>query len=169
MDIGTVVRLSDWEWDMVRAASDRRQKSNIEAGSTSTRQDASQTDEDIHLVGCASELAFCRGFNVYCDLVGEARKAKDDDGDAVVRGLTVDVKSTRRKAGRLIVPSWKNPVDLYALMVGDGRDWMFKGLMTGARLIVPDRKQVLVEGGNECYVADQSELVNFEEYVLCLK
>jgi hypothetical protein len=169
MDIGTKVRLSDWEWDMARSASDRRQKSNLEAGSADTRKDESRSDEDIHLVGCASEIAFCRGFNVYCDLVQGARLSKDDDGDAVVRGLLVDVKSTHHRNGRLVVPSWKSPVGLYALMVGEARDWMFKGFMTGARLIVPERKKVLVEGGNECYVAGQEELVNFEEYVLCPK
>jgi len=163
------VSLSDWEWDTAKAAAHRRQQSNVEAGSTETRKDGSRTDEDIHLAGCASELAFCRGFNVYCDLVQGARMSKDDDGDAVVRGMLVDVKSTHHRKGRLVVPSWKSPVDLYALMVGSEREWMFRGFMTGARLIVPERKQVLVEGGNECYVAGQEELVNFEEYVLCPK
>jgi len=164
MEIGSRIELSDWEWDMARAAGDRRGSSNREAGISSAKVDEGRTDLEINVAGCASEIAFCRGFNVYCDLVQEARKSMDDDGDAVVRGMTVDVKSTHHRMGKLIVSSWKNPVDLYALMVGQDRNWEFRGVISGGSLVVPERLKELVPGGAKSYQASQSELKAMEEY-----
>lgn len=164
MEIGSRVELSDWEWDMARAAGDRRNQSNRDAGISSAKVDAGRTDIEINIAGCASEIAFCRGFNVYCDLVGEARRSADDDGDAVVRGMTVDVKSTHHKLGKLIVSSWKNPVDLYALMVGHERRWEFRGCISSGSLIIPQRIGSLGIGGPDCYQVRQGELKPLEEY-----
>ena len=164
MEIGSRIELSDWEWDVAKAAGSRRYKSNVDAGIPSIKVDEGRTDLEINVAGCASEIAFCRGFNVYCDLVQEARRSMDDDGDAVVRGMTIDVKSTHHKMGKLIVSSWKNPVDLYALMVGYERNWEFKGVIGGGAMIVPERLKELVPGGAKCYQARQSELKPLEEY-----
>ena len=103
--------------------------------------------------GFAAELAFCKLFNVYRDfgmqytgydvVIGDERK-------------TVDIKQTNYNDGKLIVDVDANPCDLYALMVGQGRTFCFRGGISGRLLFSALNIETL--NGKRYYAAAQSRL-----------
>ena len=78
-----------------------------------------QSNEETDLEGFGAELAYCKLMNLFPDL-------ETGDGlpnfDCVSRlGVTIDVKTTKRKSGHLLATLKKknNPPDKYVLIIGE--------------------------------------------------
>ena len=86
--------------------------------------------------------------------------------DFLAHGMTVDVKTTRHKNGRLLVSSTKkiSECDTYVLVVGSMPRYEIIGWAYAPEII---NKEHLGELGNgPVYMMDQSELHNFPENLL---
>jgi hypothetical protein len=157
-NIGTRVELTPAEHAVARriaiARHDQNRKSHVPNARISD-----QSDHELDLNGFAAELAFCKLFNTYPDFTIEPRSAAkgDDTGDTTLGSLSVDVKATPYRNGRLIATRWKQDgADLYALMVGECPRFEFRGFITKEALLREDRLKSL--GHGLTYLAEQSEL-----------
>ena len=149
------IELNKCECDIARALA--RRKQSVLAQGTAWREKngpQGQTFNDVE--GFASELAFCRLFNLYPDL--DALNQKPPSHDVLLHdGRTVDVKCTAYENGRLIVGAKKSlTVDLFALMIGTMPSYRFAGFATGFDLMHPDR--LTDYGHGPIYAMEQNEL-----------
>ena len=163
--IGDTHTLSATEQRIAIWLSKMRYQAARNAGVTDKKV-GNQSNEDTDLEGIASEMAFCRMFNLYPDLSVGARSASqgDENGDARLHcGSVVDVKTTKYSSGRLIAAKWKganNNIDYYALMVGEFPTYTFRGFMDSSELMKQDRLGKLPGQINECHMAKQYELTD---------
>ena len=118
----------------------------------------------MELLGIGGEHAFCSLFDVEPDTSSYLRSSEfeTDTNDAILPcGLTVDVKSTKYKMGRLQAALRKSPTgDLYALMTGTFPTFTFRGFMPQKELIKESRIGDL--GHGQLYLAEQDELKELE-------
>lgn len=107
------VHLSEAEVLLAGFLATMRQSINRQAGITNQKagpQDPITTEQ----VGLYGELAFAKWANVYPDLTTHIRTGS---ADAVYKGWTVDVKSTRNLHGDLYVDARREKLaDLYVLV-----------------------------------------------------
>jgi hypothetical protein len=139
----------------------------------------SERERFIEQNGIAGELAFGKLFNLFptSQISVAARKVKDDDGDFILDGLTVDVKTTEYATGKLTLASWKNNetffdrVQAMSLMTGDIRDvdnrrdanlpraqYVWHGFMSSRDLCTGQRFKCLPGRDKREYIALQDEL-----------
>ena len=165
--LGTGYTLSSFERQTAIDAAYRRREANVEAQMDQEPVDLSRHRNEVELDGVSAEIAFCHLFNVYADLVGEARRARDDDGDCQLGTFRVDVKG-RPEYGEdnwLLVSKWKSMDRLYALMTGTHPTWTFRGFMLGYDLF--SRTPIEVSPGKPAmYKAAQAELYPWSVVVL---
>jgi hypothetical protein len=149
------IELNKCECDIARALA-RRKQSLLAKGMTWPKKAGPQSETFNNVEGFASELAFCRLFNLYPDL--DAFNENPPSYDVVLHdGRTVDVKCTVYENGRLIVAASKNlTVDLFALMIGKMPAYRFAGFATGFDLMHPDR--LTDYGHGAIYAMEQNEL-----------
>lgn len=130
--LGTEVTLTDSEIKIVTWIGNARnfyqQQKNVQ-----NLKRSDQSDAEIHILGAAGELAFCKLHNVFLDMM--VRKPQDDwirDHDVIFRDKKVDVKTTPKTTGDLLVPPFKRDkdVDAFSLMVGTLPTFIFKGFST---------------------------------------
>tara|TARA_R110002020_G_C15949472_1_gene745481 strand:+ start:129 stop:665 length:537 start_codon:yes stop_codon:yes gene_type:complete len=77
-------------------------------------------------------------------------------------GLSVTIRVTRKKTNRLVVEPHKKQVgDLYALMIGDGDTYEFRGFKKQKELL--QDKYLKNIGWGLLYAADQCELVDLKD------
>jgi len=86
--------------------------------------------------GFMAEYAFSKQFNLHMDIIGNLEK---DSFDFISKdGATIDIKSTDRKDGNLVVPKLMH--DVYVLAIVDGSTVDFIGYAT---------KQMIEEAGKK--------------------
>lgn len=140
IEIGTQVELTETEIRLSKHIAKSRSSGNRSEGVTNAKM-GKISDEKMDLEGAASEIAFCKLFNIFPDLTISTRSSKagtDSGGDCTLaNGLTVDVKTTTRERGRLLAPKWKKAgsVHLYALLVGSCPTYTFKGFIQDSDLL----------------------------------
>ena len=126
---------------------------------------ASVLDPDIE--GVMSELALCKYFGVYPELVFEigVRSVNNgtDRGDIVFDSLCIDVKSTKHNNGRLFSMKEHEAVDLYVLLIGKRGDYRVAGCMYASELYTKERWGYHGVFKKPCYAAEQHELIPFEK------
>lgn len=113
--------------------------------------------------GVLSELAFCKLVNSYPNEVfsiGHRSASKgEDDGDATVNGLCIDVKATKHQKGQL-VSFRKNPaIDLIVLMIGENGYYRLAGGIWSQDMYQSSRWGVPEKMRQPCYSARQEELL----------
>ena len=115
---------------------------------------------EIDFDGCLSEYAFCKWHNVHYDIsFGDDTAGKPD---CVYKNLTIDIKSTRYKTGRLVVKLKPQPVDMYILaIVENDYTIRFAGYSRTEDLLKPENIRNL--GTGDSYVLDQDQLLKFKE------
>ncbi len=161
--IGTEIILNPIEMGVAKFIAKHRDEMNRKNGLKSANISV-QSDLEIHINGCGAEFAFCKLFNTYPDFDVYSRKTEDDQGDAILFGKKVDVKTTKLENGNLIAPQWKNnskEIELYALMIGELPIYIFKGFMTKKEFIKEGRIRPL-RNDEPTYFAGVNELVEFE-------
>lgn len=112
--------LTESEQLIARFVAKQRSTNNRFAGTVNMRK-SEMSDYEIDLQGFAGELAFCRLANVFPDLTVHNRSASkgEDQGDCVLNGQRIDVKTSKKAEAALWVPLRKlGTADAYALMVG---------------------------------------------------
>ena len=135
--IGTTITLNDAEQRLAKYVA-RARTDNARSVNLAHTKIGPQSQYETDLEGMGAEIAFCRLMNVYPSLDVVDNPAADPQGDCVVLGRTVDVKTTRHKNGRLLAVLWKEKKDLYALMTGTFPTYEFRGLADGDDLLSAD-------------------------------
>jgi hypothetical protein len=125
------------------------------------KQVGKQSPIEIDRDGVLSEMAFGKAFNLYPDLaVKQTRSGVDLVGK---NGKRIDVKSTRYKAGRLIIHIDKplDEVDIYALAIVDGDNVDLVGYIKTEDAM---RKENIKDlGYGDVYVIEQDALIKFKD------
>lgn len=158
---GTQVTLNTGEQEVCKLIAKLKFNSNRANGIRNSRR-GPQSDFETDLEGIAAELAFCKLTNKMPDFSLEPRssqKKEDENGDVVINGLKIDIKTTKYKTGRLAVVPWKKAnVDYYVLMVGTFPSYEYKGAFKKTELFQEQRAGDL--GYGKTYIAQQSELID---------
>jgi hypothetical protein len=123
-------------------------------------QASAQTDLD----GIAGEFAFCKAVNVWPDMTIGARRGGHD---AILNGLTVDVKTTRVESGHLLATLGKASTasDIYVLVVGTIPSFRIAGWATAHRLLRAENVKDFGHGRG--YALGQRDLRPFEQLRNC--
>lgn len=115
-----------------------------------------QSGDETDKTGVGGELAFAKLFHVFPDLSIKPRRGTPD---CTRRGVTIDVKATKYRTGRLLaVPSklQHSGTDLYALMIEKWPAFEFVGWATAGELLTPEHLTDL--GHGPTYAMEQHEL-----------
>ena len=164
----TLVSLNQEEKDFCSLLALKRynqaRNNNIENTIVKYSNDFLEADRE----GIFAEMAFCKLVGVYPEFVFTIAvmsvKSGNDFGDVLYQGKSIDVKSTRHEHGKLISHGINPHVDYYSLMVGNNGDYRLAGLMKADKLCTKERYGLHNVFKRECYKADQSELMNWEEF-----
>tara|TARA_B100000287_G_scaffold434334_1_gene498493 strand:+ start:900 stop:1382 length:483 start_codon:yes stop_codon:yes gene_type:complete len=113
---------------------------------------------ETEVEGVGGELAFAKMCNLYPDFSVVPGKY-----DFVAHGMTVDVKTTKHKNGRLLVSSTKkiSDCDSYVLVVGSMPRYEIIGWAYAPEIINEEHLGTL--GNGPVYMMDQSELHSFPD------
>lgn len=111
--------------------------------------------------GVTGEFAFCKLRNIFFD---PTQYTRSGGVDCVLEGKRIDVKTTRRDNGRLVVTTKKNPeIDVFVLAIFDqeNRTVRFPGYAMASDLYQP--KNLTDLGRGQTYVLTQQELRPWRE------
>ena len=113
---------------------------------------------ETEVEGVGGELAFAKMCNLYPDFSVVPGKY-----DFIAHGMTVDVKTTKHKNGRLLVSSTKkiSDCDSYVLVVGSMPRYEMIGWAYAPEIINEEHLGEL--GNGPVYMMDQSELHSFPD------
>ena len=129
-------------------------------GRATDKQKGDQDPAEIEADGVLAEMAFGKYFGYYPDFTTHPRRGGPD----FIRrdGKKVDVKSTRRPHGSLVIilDKDKDEIDWYVLAIVDRDDVHLIGYTTAADAMVEDNIRDL--GWGKTYFVDQQDLVQFE-------
>jgi len=158
--------LTESEQLIAKFVAEQRTANNRNAGTTNMRK-SEMSDFEIDLQGFGGELAFCRMANVFPDLTVHNRSAfkGDDQGDCVLNGQRIDVKTSKKADAALWVPVRKiGTADAYALMVGTFPTFRLVGMAD-----VETVKECKVWG--DAYVVNQNQLISLAIFQVdqCMK
>lgn len=156
---GMVVVLNEAEQRLARYLAAKRNQVCEDRG-VENRRVGPQSDMESHLEGVGAELAYCKLMNVYPDTDTDLWP----DSDAITRyGDSVDVKTTRRPNGRLVMPLFKanKQSDLYALMVGTFPKYQLVGILRAEEVFRQENVHDL--GHGPCYAIGQEDLRPVED------
>jgi len=134
---------------------------NARHNNVTDKQVSKQSPIEIDRDGVLSEMAFGKAFNLYPDLaVKSTRSGVDLVGK---NGNRIDVKSTRYKAGRLIIHIDKplDEVDIYALAIVDGDNVDLVGYIKATDAMKKENIKDL--GYGDVYVIEQNALIKFKD------
>ena len=117
-----------------------------------------ETSVNIDVQGFLAEYAFAKHFNTFPDF---DLRPRSGSYDAFYKGYRYDIKSTRRKNGRLITTTKINPdVDIYILAIVDDTEVDFIGYAFKDELI---RAENIIDlGYGDTYVLERNKLHNFK-------
>lgn len=151
------------EKEVAKYLASQRKKANRKANPHDAVKEFGLEPNYIEQEGVMSELAFCKMFNVYPEQVLQigyrSAVAGDDDGDAVINNICIDVKTTKHKDGQLVCFR-KNPaIDLIVMLVGEYGNYELVGGIFPEDMYVNWRWGVPKKMRQPCYSAVQEELL----------
>ena len=96
--------LTESEQLIAKFVAEKRTANNRAAGTGNNRR-SDMSDFEVDLQGFAGELAFCKLANVFPDFTVHNRSAAkgQDNGDCILDGLRIDVKTAKNPASGLWV------------------------------------------------------------------
>lgn len=151
--------LTESEQLIAKFVAEQRTANNRNAGTVNMRK-SKMSDFEADLQGFGGELAFCRLANVFPDLTVHNRSASkgEDQGDCILNGQRIDVKTAEKPYSALWVPLRKiGTADAYALMTGKFPTFRLVGMadvetVKGCKVI------------NNAHVVDQDKLLNLASW-----
>lgn len=154
--------LSTEEMRIAKTFGAERQRRNDAASVRDGRRHDAMTSVDVHVMGLAGEIAFCKLTNVYPDFTTEPRRGTPD---CQYFGQTVDIKTSKSPNANLVVPvrSRALATNWYALMVvaWPSHCFRFCGLAHVVDIERPDRLTDLGKG--PVYLVPRGELLTADE------
>lgn len=126
----------------------------------------------IDCEGAMGELALSKLLGVYpteiFEIYHRSSSRGEDPGDLTFNNLTIDVKTTVHKNGRL-VSMRKNPaINIFVLMTGQDGEYELVGGMWSADLYLPSRYGMPPNFKRQCYSATQDELMTADQTLQAL-
>jgi hypothetical protein len=143
------------EQEIVRGIALARHKNNIDRGSRDFKMGGGD-DLLINIEGTGGEFAFCKLQNIYPDMTIN----HPIPFDCYIKGHGfIDVKSTKKTNGMLLVGIWKSRSipDYYALMVGEFPTYEFKGFFPGEEVF--NDENLVNLGHGETYGISHDRLI----------
>lgn len=156
---GTTVTLTIDEQIHADFVGKKRQENNEQKNTYNQRVNTDRDDEELNVQGSRGEFAFCKLFNLFPDMNINTRTMKEDNGDALLDGKVVDVKTGKRDWGGLLIPLKhrnKTSIYAYALMTGEDDTYTFRGFYLGKDAY--DDKFIKNLGYGDTFVIPQKEL-----------
>lgn len=169
MKINSVHILEPLEQQIVELTAKARQD-NKELTGVNGKGTAANDNKHLYrnVIGFGAEFVFCKYYNLHCDYsIGNTSKIKGTDNyDAVINGLTIDVKVTE-KALPLMTPEYsKSDVDGFAFFHCTYPEYIFKGFATNDLLFQEKNlRQIKVKS----YVLEIEDLLNDTEFLFLTK
>lgn len=158
------VELTEEEIFIAKYIADQRFLENRKAGVKNTASKVfagSEADQQ----GMLGEMALCKHFNLYPDLSIQPRVGGYDM--VLPTGITLDVKATKYKTGKLISPPWKKEKEdsqVYVLaLLYDAPKVHIVGWATKDKLFQEQNLKVIRHGHHPCYVLERKELEPMEK------
>jgi len=108
--------------------------------------------------GFGAEFVFCREYNLHPDFsIGNTSKQKGTDKfDAILNGITIDVKSSNKNHPLMIPKYLKSNVDIYAYFLCKYPEYKFMGYATNEMIF---KEENLKETIVLAYVLEQNKLL----------
>jgi hypothetical protein len=172
MNINDYFILSDIEKDIINLIAEKRQlnkeKSNLDGKGQANNKKGIRNNK----LGFAGEFLFCKGFNLFPDFtINNTSKIKEtDNGDAILKGFTVDVKTSQNEK-YLMTPSYsKSNIDLFAKFYMDKKGkFTFQGFATN-QMLFNKNNFIFKKNVNyltvDSYVLETNKLLNFNQIIL---
>jgi len=172
MNINDYFILSDIEKDIINLIAKKRQlnkeKSNLDGKGQANNKKGIRNNK----LGFAGEFLFCKGFNLFPDFtINNTSKIKEtDNGDAILKGFTVDVKTSQNEK-YLMTPSYlKSNIDLFAKFYMDKKGkFTFQGFATN-KMLFNKNNFIFKKNVNyltvDSYVLETNKLLNFNQIIL---
>ena len=165
--------LSAVEKEIAKYLATQRKKANRQVNPRDHVQEFGLEANYIEQEGVMSEIAFCKMFNIYPEQALEigfrSATAGQDNGDAIINGICIDVKTTKHQKGQLVCFR-KNPaVDLVVLLTGERGCYRLAGGMFSEDIYVNRRWGIPDKMRQYCYSAVQEELLTpaqVQSYIL---
>ena len=171
MLIGDVIKLTTVEERIVKFIAIKRQQNKEITGIDGKGQANNKKGIRNNKLGFAGEFLFCKSFNLFSDFTinNTSKIKKTDNGDAILKGYTVDVKTSQNKK-YLMTPSYsKSNIDLFAKFYLDNKGkFIFQGFATNKMLFNIENLQKEKEKNYllvDSYVLETSKLLNFKDII----
>lgn len=153
------IKLTESEVHFLRTIASTRSYFNRNNNVVDQKFASEKSGFEIDFDGCLSEYAFCKWHNITFSLADTPGQP-----DCVYKNLTIDIKSTRLKNGRLMVKLNAIPVDMYVLaIVQDDYTIFFPGYIRSED--IKKQENIRNLGTGDSYVLDQDQLLRFKENV----
>lgn len=156
-----IIELTDIECRIAEMIACARYNENRNAGISNLVDGLKGSHDHLlyEIIGVKSEMAFAKKYNVYPDLNTEIRSGGHD---LLVMDKKVDIKSTVRPNGQLLVHKTKSKTDsdIFALAVVDGNVIDFKGWLQAEECFVEENVKDL--GHGPTYAIPQDKLRRFK-------
>lgn len=150
------VTLNASEVKMVERVSEDRSKYDKKQGFKDYRRAKKQSARFIETNGLGGEVAVCKLFNLFPDLITN----EVSDYDCTLHdGTKVEVKTTQYPHGKLIARHTKSSADIYVLVTGTMPDYTVVGYVDAAT--VKAGKTEL--NGKTAYIVEQKDFVPIEK------
>jgi len=168
----TLINLNENELELAKTMAITRNASNRKEGVIDNIQDKKRTSIQIDIDGIEAELAFFKLINKYpVSLLDTSNKSKSngtDFGDVFIDNLSIDVKSTRYKTGKLIqsgAKTLKSKIDIYCLVIKEGENtFNMKGFYPSSLLLHEDNYGKHFPG-RPCFAVPQKVLMDYDDCV----
>lgn len=169
MQIDSVYILEPLEQQIVELTAKARQN-NKELTGVNGKGTAANDDKHLYrnIIGFGAEFIFCKYYNIHCDYsIGNTSKIKGTDNyDAVINGLTIDVKVTEKDLPLMTPEYSKSTVDGFAFFHCNYPEFTFKGFATNQQLF---QQKNLRDVRVKSYVLDIKYLLNETEFLFLTK
>jgi len=156
------VTLNETEQEIAILIAKKRTKANRDMGTKSglLRFEGSKRAE---LNGFCGELIVAKALNLYPDLSTHVRSG---GADVILLGNKIDIKTTEREHGKLMVTKEDNMnvVDAYILVTGKFPTYTIRGWTPYGNLIVEERVDYHLK--KPAYVMIQDELIGFSLFYI---
>jgi len=151
------INLTESEVHFLRTIASTRSYFNRKNNVVDQKFASEKSGFEIDFDGCLSEYAFCKWHNITFSLAYSPGQP-----DCVYKNLTIDIKSTRLKNGRLMVKLNAIPVDMYVLaIVQNDYTIFFPGYIRSED--IKKQENIRNLGTGDSYVLDQDQLLRFKE------
>jgi hypothetical protein len=157
---GQVYKLNETEKELIIDMANRLEIQDRSYFKNNYKIDKSMMFRDMNINGFGAELAFCKLCNTKFDSSTNKKENHFNNFDTILNtGLSVDVKQTKYKSGKLLVRIGKEEkkVDIYSLMIGEFPSYTFMGFAYYNDII--SNNNIITINNKKTYALNQYQLI----------